>query len=43
MLQPVLTVFDDPLTTLLGALGITVGGADITILSLTADQPALAR
>jgi hypothetical protein len=28
---------------LLNALGLTLGGADITILSLEADQPALAR
>jgi uncharacterized membrane protein len=43
ILSPVLNAVDDPLTGLFNALGITVGGADITILSLTADQPALAR
>jgi len=49
-LSPVLTALDDPLTALFNALGITVGGADITILSLNGsrphegpDQPALAR
>jgi uncharacterized membrane protein len=43
LLQPVLTLLDDPLLDLFNVLGLTLGGADITILSLTADQPALAR
>ena len=42
-LQPVLTAFDDSLTALFDTLGITLGGADVTIVSLEADQPALAR
>ena len=51
-LQPVLTLIDDPLIDLLNSLGVTLGGADVTILSLEADagrpepgvdQPALAR
>ncbi len=52
MLQPALTQIDEPLLALFNALGLTLGGADITVLSLEADagrrepgvdQPALAR
>ena len=41
-LQPVFTLIDPPLLDLFNALGLTLG-ADVTVLSLTADQPALAR
>jgi uncharacterized membrane protein len=49
LLQPALNIIDDPLLDLMTSLGLTLGGADITILSLepisTLDtgQPALAR
>jgi uncharacterized membrane protein len=43
LLQPALTAIDAPLIELFEALGLTLGGTDITILSLEADQPALAR
>ena len=49
LLQPALNIIDDPLLDLMNSLGLTLGGADITILSLepisTLDtgQPALAR
>jgi uncharacterized membrane protein len=55
LLEPVLTALDEPLTSIFDALGISLGGADITILSLgsgrdpdpddrdPALQPALAR
>jgi uncharacterized membrane protein len=52
LLQPVLTLVDDPLLDLFNALGLTLGGADITVLSLNGPrptagdaslQPALAR
>jgi uncharacterized membrane protein len=43
LLDPVLALIDDPLLDLFNALGLTLGGADITVLSLTGDQPALAR
>ena len=41
LLQPVLTLIDDPLLDLFNALGLTLGGADITILSL--DRPSSPR
>ncbi len=37
------TLIDPPPLDLFNALGLTLGGADVTVLSLTADQPALAR
>jgi uncharacterized membrane protein len=51
-LQPVLTALDDEIADLFAALGLTLGGADITVLSLNGPrptagdaslQPALAR
>jgi hypothetical protein len=39
-LQPALTAIDDQLLDLLNALGITLGGADVTILSLGAEPDA---
>jgi tight adherence protein G len=42
-LQPVFDAIDAPITQLFAMTGITLGGADITLLSLNADQPALAR
>ncbi len=43
LLGPVLTQLDGPMTSLFAMLGIHVGGADVTVLSLNADQPSLAR
>ena len=43
LLDPVLTALDDPLTALFQALGAQLGGADVTVISLKADQPTLAR
>ena len=37
-LQPVLTGLDAQLTGLFDALGISLGGADITVMSLNAGQ-----
>ena len=41
LLQPVLTVLDDPLIDLFNVLGVSLGGADITVLSL--DRPISPR
>jgi uncharacterized membrane protein len=43
LLDPVLTALDAPVTAVFEALGVHLGGADVTILSLNASQPALAR
>ena len=42
-LNDVMPLLDAPLTALFQALGLHVGGADVTVLSLNADQPSLAR
>jgi len=43
MLGPVLNELDGPLGSIFDALGLSLGGADITIFRLDTDQPALAR
>jgi len=43
LVQPQLALLDEPLTDLFEALGLTLGGADITIGGLWPHQPALAR
>jgi uncharacterized membrane protein len=43
LLQPVLVALDGPLTSLFEMLGVHLGGADVTVLSLHASQPTLAR